>query len=352
VGSDQTLPAARAQVVLVKGSAAFQEFATRKQISWTPPHDKGAPATTVSIDDPATNALVDQDRTNQIASQCGGPKAATAGAAPAVLPAFVVALAGWAVEQFVSFVVDTTDTYLQEQVKHYTRKWDSGNSPHGDDFYAIVANDSPRGFMPTKPATVCLHYSRYEQSNPKDGKSPPTLVSDFIAKVTYSPGWPEVVVIKPLRLYCKSYASLAAQPDSKEVAVKISLAADVAYLQQLQGDIKTKTIDGTLLVSTIKKDAVKPGLPIYQLYNQNIVPGITAPLPPWNFDPRVSKPQHDNMRVTLTVEEAGDVPWLLKTAASLFDKNKDNIAKQITTQGQSYVKSLIDPSSNPSSGSS
>ena len=311
-------------------------------------------ASTTDVSDPSRNLLVQRDTQNSLAEKCGYVPPPNAPLAP--LGALLLPVLNWAIQQAVSWFIETADNRLQEMVHQYVKTWDPVRLDRStDDLYGVLANGRPGGMSLDKPAVACLHYSRYVASD-QDPKIP-TLSADLVASILFDPSRPEMIQLRPLRLYYRNFsavtpptASQGGKPPEKKVTFAVS--AQGVSIGPHSGELSSGVIAGTLLTMQFQQPASSDS-PLYQLYSDN-APIIEAPLPPWDVTARGGAPQHGRLLLDITVTEAGNVPQLLQALANIVHNNKSDIEKQVTADVQKYANSIINPgsTSTPASSSS
>jgi hypothetical protein len=347
------------QLEFIDGTTAKATIGVVRKIKWTGEKP---------VDDPATDELAKQDKSNALAEKCGvfPPPPSPAQSEELLLPLLIpiaVEVINWAIQEVATLVMNYGQQKLDAAVKAYTRTW---STKAETDFYSHFANNTTSGivdykskfsvFDPMKEAVFCIHYTRYENS--------PKLASDFLATIKYDPAKPDVITIRPFRIFYSSFSSLVAKPDSENVAVKIDFSADVTYLERQQGAIAKGAIDGTILAAQFDRSKLRsPNDSIYVVY-KDTAPGLTVPLPPWSLEWRPEEPaaapaaaaapipvqtpqddyilwpKHNRLSAAITVSEVGSVPKLLKDAADWFDKNKSDATKGFISALQSFASSV------------
>jgi hypothetical protein len=231
-----------------------------------------------------------------------------------------------------------------------------------------------------------------DSAHPADPKGAATLVADFIGRIDYEANTPtrhQVITLHPIRLFVHR---LNVKSSDGQVAVTVKLSADVIALTTTSGVATKRAIDHTVAAEkfTLKPDgsfsatpspyvsglepevaspqlsvcpaampggrlvdernapadaadaadAVDPGKRLvvapafaYVRYCPDFA-GVQVPLPPWDYDTSKdgSYPAHDSMVATVSITQVGNLPWLLKNATKLLDKDKDKMAGTLVDQ--------------------
>ena len=312
--------------------------------------------------DPSRQTLLKLDAANSVAQSCGGvPPTRQPGQLKTAALAVVAAL-DWLIGEAVPWITDQIDATLQRDVDQYTKVWTTPAAP--TDLYTVLASGTAGKFAPGQVAVTCLHYTRYSADSAKPSHL--TVSADFVARVGYAPRLPEMLAIQPLRLYYRDFAAItppsAAENGTKpEKSITITIAADSLFLSANGGRRQTGTLNGQVLSMRIEQPTKSDDV-IYQVYQQSTggtffdtrpssAPTLFVPLPPWDIG-AAGAARHGAVEVTMTLKEAGNVPWLLQHAADLFHANKSALTKSLTTDVQAYAASLVKGSTPPSTAAS
>lgn len=349
-----------------------------------------APATgTAEPIDDATEGLKELDQLQQVAQACGAP-------APPSPPGFlkpraVAPIVAAALVEIEKLAVDQIDRSLDEEAKKYTST--TAASAHPIDFYATLAPRAAAapGAAGTDSAlrSLCFRMSRRELRDVTDAADPKgaaTLVADFIGRIDYEPNTParhQVISLHPIRLFVHR---LNVESSDGRVVVTVKLSADVVALTTTKGVATKRAIDHTVAaekftlnhdgqfsatpspyVSVLGPDADLPppaacsaGRPGGRTVDERKAPdepadpkkrvvvapafayvrycpdfdSVQVPLPPWDYDTSKdgSYPAHDSMVATVSITQVGNLPWLLKNATKLLDKDKDKMAGTLVDQ--------------------
>lgn len=295
--------------------------------------------------------LVSEDEKSKIIDVCGGRaplsgSAATGQGPQRVLPLiFAVPLAdaaGWVISQVGTWVVNQADAKMQSELATYSST--SSTSSGAFDFYdSLGLNTRSRG---SGVRTMCFHLTQLAPSSPNDTKSSKIVAVDFVGKVDYDFGSPEVVKISPVRLYVKS---IAVNTNDGSASLNIKMTMDAVWMDSNRGSSQSAVIDTSLVTETIKQSE----LPFYKAYASSSVATstvkseareIAVPLPPW--DAASKSLRHNRANATLTVLEIGNIPWVLKNAAALLHNNKDGVAADIVAEAKKEATAKIAPSAS------
>ncbi|CAJ3173116.1 Uncharacterised protein [Burkholderia pseudomallei] len=334
------IPSMNSRLKFLRATSSADKIAIYKEFS-TPESGTG---------DSSISWLVSEDEKGKIAETCGGHaplsgSAATGQSPQRVLPLiFAVPLAdatGWVISQVGTWVVTQVDDKMQAELATYSRT--SSTSSGAFDFYDSLGLDTGSRGGDTK--TMCFHLTQLTPSNPNDPKSNQIVAVDFVGKVDYDFGSPEVVKISPVRLYVKS---IAVNTNDGSASLNIKMMMDAVWMDSNRGNSQAAVIDTSLVTETIKQSA----LPFYKTYAspaatstvQSEAREIAVPLPPWDAGSRNSR--HNRANATLTVLEIGNVPWLLKNAAALLHNNKDGVAADIVAEAKKEATAKIAPSAS------
>jgi hypothetical protein len=309
-------PTATRLKLLNEGADIFNDITNRKalpSLNQTPENS--------SNQDPSALTLIKLDLKNDVFQRCGWQRPKNA-QADVVFP-LIAAAAGWAITQIVTGIIDGIDSELQDEVKKYTHTYSAITD--NVNFYSYLGSDAD------KKSKFCFRFSRVALADLKDPKSNPTLVTDFVGEAAYDPARPEVVALKPVRIY---YTRIDTPTSDGRAVATFKLTAEAYWLSSQQGETKTGQINTALVSATINDDDLAKG-PFYKVYPDSDAVEKVVPLPPWNNRKGAAAKKRNLMNVGMTLTEVGDVPWLLKNAASLFDKNKDSIAKSASSEAES-----------------
>jgi hypothetical protein len=274
-----------------------------------------------------TLARLDAKPENRIWQACGGhPPSGN----KALLAPFLVPIVGWAISQAATWVVGAIDSALQADVKRYTVT----HAVQSDafDFYDVLSDG--KGFRGEQPAVACFRLTQSGPSKLDDPKSAPTLYMDFIGQISFDPKHPQIIAIKPVRLF---YARDVTPSSDGQAAIDIKIAADVVWLSDSGGETATGTMNKSVVAAKINVGKLSDSNYLYTVYDLAKVPAIEVPLPKYDYLTSARAPRDNRMRLTATVTEVGNVPWLLKNAASLFDKNKSGVTQDLINLGDKYA---------------
>jgi hypothetical protein len=319
-------PKVSERLVFIPAAAAFQEFAA--------PNSPAA----------ADATLIAKDQLADIAGQCGAEPT------KAPMVGLIAPLADWAFSQVTSWLVDTADQALKDEIAQYTR---SRSAATTTDFYNVMSSSAAAGLSGTRPSRACFRLSLRDGPDPKKPDVVPPLITDFVASVVYDPAMPEVVTIRPVRLY---YSRIDTPSKDGKVVIAIKLTADIVSLGPQSASRQNGAIDTAIAKASLDaKQLAKDGM-IYQTFADS--KGTEVPLPAWNRDSApaaldlnttetskgtkvkgsivrtAAAPAHDRMYATMTITEAGNVPWLLKNLEKLLSGNKDGIAKNLASEAE------------------
>ncbi len=333
--SDETSPNKTGRLVFFSSTEAN----TALEAAPMPPLSETRPGNAAPTD-PADKSLAELDRTNGVLNRCAGfEPSAIAPPKPQgqeMLP-ILAALGGWAISQVGSWLVSEVDTTLQNEVKKYTTTLSVQSNPF--DFYKTLLQGKgvPRtvqenGVPKPLKAISCFRAQRREPKNPANPKSDPVVVMDFVGEVSLDSDHQEILTVQPVRLYYKQISSK--NDNDSRVAVSMKLGTDVTWLGRTQGNLSKSVMDGILVSEAIDTKGVSADKPFYKVYDKTKSKSITVPLPPWNFEQSSISPQHNSMTVTLVESQVSNMPWLLKNAAALLNKNKDSVTKELVSEAQ------------------
>jgi hypothetical protein len=312
-------------------------------------------------DDPSTKLLasLDESQTFHVVTTCGGNVPPPEQRNPLLIGAAISA-AEWLIGQVVGWAVGEINTSLQNELNKYTHQW---NTSTATNVYPVLGDNT--NFSVDKDSKACFRYSRYVNMVPNQPHSTFTLDSDFVGLVQFDHAQPEVMTIRPVRLYYRNFKMIDVETANNTKSALISLTADAIHLTSNSGERTSNVINGTVVSSSVKQTGIIPiqykdqdgnnvtapfdnstSGPIYQTFDPEKTQGLVVPLPPWDTASQ-GAPRTGLLLLSLTVKETGNVPWLLENAAKLFQQNKNEICKELTTDADNYAKAIIGPSTPP-----
>ncbi|MEM5433490.1 hypothetical protein [Cupriavidus oxalaticus] len=143
-------------------------------------------------DDPAFNYLREQDEKQRIPERCG--KSPDEAMSAAAIPA---ALIGWGIGQLIQWTLTGISDELKSEIKRYSTNSPISSEP--DDFYKNLSGNGKN------PSVTCFRVSRVgklSQENKTDDRNvADTLLLDYIGIASYDPAQPEIIMIRPIRLF-------------------------------------------------------------------------------------------------------------------------------------------------------
>lgn len=309
------------------------------QMGTPAPVDQVASANKTDIPtDPAAKAMYDQDNAHHVEMFCsqthrplGNARVPFAGAG------LVAGVVDWVIGEIGELVVDAVSAELDKEVKSYSAT--STFEDDGFDFYATLSDN--RGLSNAK-AISCFEASLIEPSDPAKLDSPPTLVMDFVGSITFDPAKPQIVSLRPLRLFYQRMDPISHSNDGK-YAVELKISADSITKDRSAGKLTKDVMDGSLVAVVIKPGELDGPNHFYRYYEPDKTPALTVPLPPWDYEKDGTAINSNYMTAKIVMTEVGDVPWLLAHADALISANKDAITKAIVTEAQKYSDAAIAP---------
>ncbi len=229
----------------------------------------------------------------------------------------VGAIAGFAVKELVSFLIDAIDEALQKELKKFAQAF-SGSTY--DKFYTSGSA--------TNIGHKCVRITRtYKERETKKE----LVAMDFVAALEV--GHPAALKIQPLRLYYKKAQALTSK--SGAYGISVSLTIDAIWRAKNSPKYKEKVVDQVIVVDRI---ILKPNAYVYRTYvdlgdyqaDAKKAP-VYVPLIPWSHYRDAGKDVEEatHVKATMTVSEAGNAPWWLKKGADLFHNNKDKVNEKM-----------------------
>lgn len=272
----------------------------------------GAAQASESIDPTGTKGLSLKDEEaheKQVVQWCGGNP-------DGVAPALGAGVVLWLVDQGLSYFVNEVDDALQREVALYT---------------ASFKGDAAKWFYVRDTAQLTLQSNCFRLTRQYDaGNNRKAIAMDLIGRMEITDN--AVLVVRPLRLF---YSKAAAATDqSGQLGVAVSVKMNSIWRDTTRGKAEEAVVNLDLLTEkvTLKSD----GKYFYALYPPGNSNPSYAALPPWSAG---TGNYASWTTTTVTVAEAGNVPWLLKNAAKLFHDNKDTVTQKL----QDAAKKVISP---------
>ncbi|HEY1504257.1 MAG TPA: hypothetical protein VGF92_08150 [Stellaceae bacterium] len=291
--------------------------------------------------DASIETLARFDSDNKVWEACGGRAPVTKkGQQQRILPA-LIPMAGWGIGETATWSVGTADSDLQNDVRSYSVARTVESGPF--DFYDVLSNG--KGFH-GQPAAACFRLTQRGLAAPDDAASASTLYMDLIGQISYDPRRPQIITIKPVRLFYMR--DLTASSDGR-VAIDVKLAANMVWLSETGAMSTDDAINKSVVAATLNVKNLSGTSYFYNVYDLDKIPAVEAPLPSFDFSSSPHPNRHDRMRLTATVTEVGNVPWLLKNSAKLVDQNKDGVTKDLVDLGDKYTRAAksVPPSKTP-----
>jgi hypothetical protein len=284
-------------------------------------------------DDDAGIELVRHDSANEVSTRCTAPTGVPAAKPKSIVPRLEEVEA----EPLKTGMIPTMMTNdLINQLTENTRVWQLESK--GLDFYQTLSGRA-QGLDQTKPAVACLRYSLFR---PGTG-----LYSDMLFSVTYNPKSPEVLTVKPVRLYYRDFASLADRPGANWAAVRVTLDMRTYALDRTAGRVASPMQNQEMAVELIANPGA--GRALYQLYDPIDEPTITLPMPPWDYSASSINPRHNLSMLGIKVTEIADFEWLQSQRHNLWRGWEDqatDVAK-LTLAAQFYRRTHKADLTNP-----
>jgi len=298
------------------------------------------PKSNAILKSPSLVVLASLDSQYDVGSACRLPPTFSKGETKRILPLLApiaVALAGWVIEQAVTWVSNEISSELQAKVDAYTRSYVVESKTF--DFYQSFTQNS--SFDSNKLYRSCIRLT----SLSADEKTGDPVLSDLLLAVTHQPGQTSTVTIRPVRLFV---SKIQVPTSDNKAGITYSLTATTRARGINSVAAPETDFSGPILATTLDPISLKSQY-FYKVYTGD-EPGAGEheySIPAWDLTAIGNKPKNDEMTLSVTVTEVGDVPWLLKNINSLVKNNKDNATKSVVSSLQSAASSVINPTASP-----
>lgn len=233
----------------------------------------------------------------------------------------------WLAGQGISYVIGKIDDRLQDELKKYTATFEGSASQQ---FYV----DQPQPIL----AFPCFRMARSYVAKAGNEDKTRVVAMDFIGKMEVEGN--RRLKITPLRLYVAETA--AETKKGGAVGISVGVKTDSIWRDISRGRQEAGTVD----VKVLTEKVVPERGVFYQAYalpragamsGKGIAPAVIAPLPPWSYYSGAPQPDGQTT-LTVSVAEAGEIPWLLEKAANLFHDNKDKIVDQLKDAAKKAIE--------------
>lgn len=205
----------------------------------------------------------------------------------------------------IDFVLEQVDKALQAELQKYVAVY---SAKVEEKFYKSMDPSGPSA------AWTCFRFSRAVGQ-----AESPHIVFDFVGQFELTDDR-DAVRIRPLRLFL-----LEPKAKGEHVGITLSMTAESVWRDQNRGRSE-KIFDSTLVSERVDLENGGPFVKYYLDTDWTDSPRL--PLIPWSTNAGVGKKSGD-VTLMLTVAEVSAPPQWLKYAATVFTKNKGDVAKML-----------------------